>query len=274
MMRPLAGLKVIEFEGIGPGPLAGRMLADLGAEVVAVVRPEQGPARRSGPPALRGSSAARKADCPPQSEASRSGRGSADADRDGRRADRGQSARRDGASWARPRGMRQAQSATRLRAHDRLGAGRSARAGRGPRPQLSCAQRNLVARRSRRSAAGRPADGSRRRRRRARPRLRRGRRRLRRRAQRQGLRDRLFDRRYRREPRRHRACRPRRRNARRAEPEPVPRLAILRRLRLRRRTVCHPLARSSRNSTRCCSTSSVLRTSTRRRNTTAPLGRR
>ena len=39
MMRPLAGLKVVEFEGIGPGPLAGRMLADLGADVVAVVRP-------------------------------------------------------------------------------------------------------------------------------------------------------------------------------------------------------------------------------------------
>ena len=41
MMRPLAGLKVIEFEGIGPGPLAGRMLADLGAEVVAIVRPDK-----------------------------------------------------------------------------------------------------------------------------------------------------------------------------------------------------------------------------------------
>ncbi len=39
MIRPLAGLKIIEFEGIGPGPLAGRMLADHGAEVVAVVRP-------------------------------------------------------------------------------------------------------------------------------------------------------------------------------------------------------------------------------------------
>ena len=42
-MHPLAGLKVIEFEGIGPGPLAGRMLADLGAEVVAVVRPNKAP---------------------------------------------------------------------------------------------------------------------------------------------------------------------------------------------------------------------------------------
>ena len=41
MLRPLQGLKVIEFEGIGPGPLAGRMLADLGADVVAVVRPHK-----------------------------------------------------------------------------------------------------------------------------------------------------------------------------------------------------------------------------------------
>ncbi len=41
MIRPLAGLKVVEFEGIGPGPLAGRILADLGAEVVAVVRPDK-----------------------------------------------------------------------------------------------------------------------------------------------------------------------------------------------------------------------------------------
>jgi alpha-methylacyl-CoA racemase len=41
MIRPLAGLKVVEFEGIGPGPLAGRMLADLGADVVAVVRPDK-----------------------------------------------------------------------------------------------------------------------------------------------------------------------------------------------------------------------------------------
>jgi alpha-methylacyl-CoA racemase len=40
-MHPLTGLKVIEFEGIGPGPLAGRMLADLGAEVVAVIRPDK-----------------------------------------------------------------------------------------------------------------------------------------------------------------------------------------------------------------------------------------
>jgi alpha-methylacyl-CoA racemase len=41
MIRPLTGLSVVEFEGIGPGPLAGRMLADLGAEVVAVIRPNK-----------------------------------------------------------------------------------------------------------------------------------------------------------------------------------------------------------------------------------------
>lgn len=41
MMRPLVGLKVIEFEGIGPGPLAGRMLADQGADITAIVRPNK-----------------------------------------------------------------------------------------------------------------------------------------------------------------------------------------------------------------------------------------
>jgi alpha-methylacyl-CoA racemase len=36
---PLAGLKVIELAGIGPGPYAAMLLADLGAEVVRVERP-------------------------------------------------------------------------------------------------------------------------------------------------------------------------------------------------------------------------------------------
>ncbi|GAA5316311.1 MAG: CaiB/BaiF CoA-transferase family protein [Candidatus Pelagadaptatus aseana] len=35
---PLAGIKVIEMEGIGPGPCAGMMLADMGAEVIIVGR--------------------------------------------------------------------------------------------------------------------------------------------------------------------------------------------------------------------------------------------
>ncbi|MEM7780767.1 MAG: CaiB/BaiF CoA-transferase family protein [Pseudomonadota bacterium] len=36
---PLAGLKVIEFAGIGPGPHVAMLLADLGAEVVRIDRP-------------------------------------------------------------------------------------------------------------------------------------------------------------------------------------------------------------------------------------------
>ena len=38
-MGPLAGLRVLEFEAIGPGPFAGMMLADMGADVILVDRP-------------------------------------------------------------------------------------------------------------------------------------------------------------------------------------------------------------------------------------------
>jgi alpha-methylacyl-CoA racemase len=38
-MQPLNHLHVIEFEGIGPGPLCGRVLADLGARVTVIARP-------------------------------------------------------------------------------------------------------------------------------------------------------------------------------------------------------------------------------------------
>src|SRR5436305_6689936 len=38
-MGPLAGLRVLEFEAIGPGPFAGMMLADMGADVLLVDRP-------------------------------------------------------------------------------------------------------------------------------------------------------------------------------------------------------------------------------------------
>lgn len=37
-MGPLAGFKIIEIKGIGPGPYAGQVLADLGAEVIVVER--------------------------------------------------------------------------------------------------------------------------------------------------------------------------------------------------------------------------------------------
>lgn len=39
--RPLHGVRVVEFEGIGPGPLAAMILADMGAEVIALARAEQ-----------------------------------------------------------------------------------------------------------------------------------------------------------------------------------------------------------------------------------------
>jgi alpha-methylacyl-CoA racemase len=38
-MGPLAGIRIIEMAGIGPGPFAGMMLADMGAEVIRVARP-------------------------------------------------------------------------------------------------------------------------------------------------------------------------------------------------------------------------------------------
>jgi alpha-methylacyl-CoA racemase len=41
-MGPLRGLKIIEIAGIGPGPFAGMMLSDMGAEVLRVARPTQG----------------------------------------------------------------------------------------------------------------------------------------------------------------------------------------------------------------------------------------
>lgn len=42
MRAPLSGVRVVEFEGIGPGPLAAQMLADMGADVTVVVRPKPG----------------------------------------------------------------------------------------------------------------------------------------------------------------------------------------------------------------------------------------
>ncbi|MFJ1969468.1 CaiB/BaiF CoA transferase family protein [Streptomyces sp. NPDC087903] len=48
---PLAGCRVVELGGIGPGPFAGMFLADLGAEVVRVDRPERADDPDAGGPA-------------------------------------------------------------------------------------------------------------------------------------------------------------------------------------------------------------------------------
>lgn len=37
-MGPLSGVKVVELQGIGPGPYCGMMLADMGAEIIRVDR--------------------------------------------------------------------------------------------------------------------------------------------------------------------------------------------------------------------------------------------
>ena len=38
-MGPLTGIRVLEFEAIGPGPFAGMLLADMGADVLVIDRP-------------------------------------------------------------------------------------------------------------------------------------------------------------------------------------------------------------------------------------------
>ena len=41
-MGPLQGVRILELAGIGPGPFCAMLLADLGAEVLAVERPAAG----------------------------------------------------------------------------------------------------------------------------------------------------------------------------------------------------------------------------------------
>ena len=45
---PLAGIKVLEVAGIGPGPFCGMMLADMGADVVRIDRASHGQGRDMG----------------------------------------------------------------------------------------------------------------------------------------------------------------------------------------------------------------------------------
>ncbi|MGB1242182.1 MAG: CaiB/BaiF CoA transferase family protein, partial [Chitinophagales bacterium] len=45
-MGPLKGIKIIEMAGLGPGPFAGMLLADMGAEVVVVERKTDAKKRR------------------------------------------------------------------------------------------------------------------------------------------------------------------------------------------------------------------------------------
>ena len=133
--RTAARVRIIELAGIGPGPFAAMMLADMGAEVVRVDRAR---ARATAPPGPatatccnRGRRVGRH-----RPQAPRRRRGVARARRAGRRADRGLPARRDGAARPRPRRVPRPQPEARVRAHDGLGPGRALRAGGRPRHQL------------------------------------------------------------------------------------------------------------------------------------------
>jgi alpha-methylacyl-CoA racemase len=58
MMKPLAGLRILDFSTLLPGPYATMMLADLGAEVVRVESPDRDDLVRSMAPRIGGQSAA------------------------------------------------------------------------------------------------------------------------------------------------------------------------------------------------------------------------
>ena len=49
---PLAGLRIVEIAGIGPGPFAGMLFADMGAEVILVERPDNAGTLRLGRKAI------------------------------------------------------------------------------------------------------------------------------------------------------------------------------------------------------------------------------
>jgi crotonobetainyl-CoA:carnitine CoA-transferase CaiB-like acyl-CoA transferase len=55
---PLTGMKVIELAHIMAGPVCGLMLADMGADVIKVEKPDGDDSRRFVPPAIEGESAA------------------------------------------------------------------------------------------------------------------------------------------------------------------------------------------------------------------------
>ncbi len=55
-MGPLTGVRIVELAGIGPGPFACMLLADMGAEIIRIERPGRGrdTSTPSGDPLLRG----------------------------------------------------------------------------------------------------------------------------------------------------------------------------------------------------------------------------
>ena len=128
-MGVLDGVKVIEVAGIGPGPFAAMVLADLGADVVRVDRPAGGRGLQMGSPgtdvlARSRRSVALDLKAPEGRELAARPRP------ERRRAPRGLPARRRRTARVRTRRVPGPQRAPRLRPHDRVGPGRSERAQR------------------------------------------------------------------------------------------------------------------------------------------------
>ena len=157
MPGPLAGTKIIEIAGIGPGPFCAMMLADMGADVIRVDRAQNVRGRRPGIAARRRADARPPLDRRrPQAPGRR--RDGAVAHRVGRRLIEGF---RPGVMERLGLGPDAAlgpQPAPRLRPHDRLGPGRALRVHRRPRHQLHRARRR--ARRRSAARAGRPSRRS------------------------------------------------------------------------------------------------------------------
>ena len=161
-MSPLAGIKVVDFSTLLPGPLASLILAEAGAEVVKVERPGRRRAARLRAAVRRGE----RRLCPAQSRQAQH-RARPQGERRARapdaaaplrgRADRAVPPGRDGAPRARPCGARGGQPAPDLLLDHRLRPERAQGAGRGARSELSRRDRPAAPGRRRGRRAGDPA---------------------------------------------------------------------------------------------------------------------
>ena len=106
-MTPLAGITVLDFSTLLPGPLATLLLAEAGADVIKVERPGSGDEMRGRQPRFGSDSAIfAMLNCGKRSIAidlkdDVGARTAAAADRQDRCAGRAVPTRRDGAAWAR-----------------------------------------------------------------------------------------------------------------------------------------------------------------------------
>ena len=147
MAGPLAGYRIIEIAGIGPGPFAAMLLADLGAEVIRVERAGavRGPApdQPHGDVLLRGRRNIAIDLKHPDGVATL-----LDLVERRRCADRGVPARRDGTARCRARRVSRPQPEARVRTDDRVGPDRPLQPGGRARHQLHLARRRARALRS------------------------------------------------------------------------------------------------------------------------------